>query len=315
MKKICCIGHITRDRIITPQQTIDMAGGTSFYMAHGMHHLSQDFPFQLVTKIGQESQEEVDHLRQMNIDVLSYSSPHSVFFENHYGLNSNQRTQRVLAKAAPFTIEEMEPLAAEVFHLGSLLADDFSPEIVKFLAQKGCISIDVQGYLREVRGEKVYAVDWKDMDAVLPYVDIVKLNEHEMYAIMHTNDPKIVAEKLASYGVREVIITLGSYGSLIYADKTCYEIPAYTPRKIVDATGCGDTYSTGYLYMRSQGATFQEAGRFASAMCTLKLEHNGPFEGSLKDIETLIKKHGQIITTCPHSVLKNNLLTEKTYQN
>lgn len=266
-----------------------MAGGTSFYMAHGMHHLSQDFPFQLVTKIGQESQEEVDHLRQMNIDVLSYSSPHSVFFENHYGLNSNQRTQRVLAKAAPFTIEEMEPLAAEVFHLGSLLADDFSPEIVKFLAQKGCISIDVQGYLREVRGEKVYAVDWKDMDAVLPYVDIVKLNEHEMYAIMHTNDPKIVAEKLASYGVREVIITLGSYGSLIYADKTCYEIPAYTPRKIVDATGCGDTYSTGYLYMRSQGATFQEAGRFASAMCTLKLEHNGPFEGSLKDIETLIK--------------------------
>ena len=266
-----------------------MAGGTSFYMAHGMHHLSQDFPFQLVTKIGQESQEEVDHLRQMNIDVLSYSSPHSVFFENHYGLNSNQRTQRVLAKAAPFTIEEMEPLAAEVFHLGSFLADDFSPEIVKFLAQKGCISIDVQGYLREVRGEKVYAVDWKDMDAVLPYVDIVKLNEHEMYAIMHTNDPKIVAEKLASYGVREVIITLGSYGSLIYADKTCYEIPAYTPRKIVDATGCGDTYSTGYLYMRSQGATFQEAGRFASAMCTLKLEHNGPFEGSLKDIETLIK--------------------------
>ena len=289
MKKICCIGHITRDRIITPQQTIDMAGGTSFYMAHGMHHLSQDFPFQLVTKIGQESQEEVDHLRQMNIDVVSYSSPHSVFFENHYGLNSNQRTQRVLAKAAPFTIEEMEPLAAEVFHLGSLLADDFSPEIVKFLAQKGCISIDVQGYLREVRGEKVYAVDWKDMDAVLPYVDIVKLNEHEMYAIMHTNDPKIVAEKLASYGVREVIITLGSYGSLIYADKTCYEIPAYTPRKIVAATGCGDTYSTGYLYMRSQGATFQEAGRFASAMCTLKLEHNGPFEGSLKDIKTLIK--------------------------
>ena len=289
MKKICCIGHITRDRIITPQQTIDMAGGTSFYMAHGMHHLSQDFPFQLVTKIGQESQEEVDHLRQMNIDVLSYSSPHSVFFENHYGLNSNQRTQRVLAKAAPFTIEEMEPLVAEVFHLGSLLADDFSPEIVKFLAQKGRISIDVQGYLREVRGEKVYAVDWKDMDAVLPYVDIVKLNEHEMYAIMHTNDPKIVAEKLASYGVREVIITLGSYGSLIYADKTCYEIPAYTPRKIVDATGCGDTYSTGYLYMRSQGATFQEAGRFASAMCTLKLEHNGPFEGSLNDIKTLIK--------------------------
>ncbi|WP_277072470.1 PfkB family carbohydrate kinase [Segatella oulorum] len=289
MNKICCIGHITRDRIITPQQTIDMAGGTSFYMAHGMHHLSPDFPFQLVTKIGQESQEEVDRLRQMNINVVSYSSRHSVFFENCYGLDSDKRTQRVLAKADPFTIEEMKPLQAEVFHLGSLLADDFSPEIVKYLSQKGRISIDVQGYLREVRGEKVYAVDWKDMDAVLPYVDMIKLNEHEMRAIMQLNNPKTVAEKLASYGIREVIITLGSYGSLIYADKTYYEIPAYPPQKIVDATGCGDTYSTGYLYMRSQGATFQEAGRFASAMCTLKLEHNGPFEGSINDIETLIK--------------------------
>ena len=266
-----------------------MAGGTSFYMAHGMYHLSPDFPFQLVTKIGQESQEEVDRLRQMNINVLSYSSRHSVFFENHYGLDSDQRTQRVLVKADPFTIEEMKPLQAEVFHLGSLLADDFSPEIVKYLSQKGRISIDVQGYLREVRGEKVYAVDWKDMDVVLPYVDMIKLNEHEMRAIMQLNNPKTVAEKLASYGIREVIITLGSYGSLIYADKTYYEIPAYPPKKIVDATGCGDTYSTGYLYMRSQGASFQEAGRFASAMCTLKLEHNGPFEGSLKDIETLIK--------------------------
>ena len=49
------------------------------------------------------------------------------------------------------------------------------------------------------------------------------------------------------------------------------------------------SHSTGYLYMRSQGASFQEAGRFASAMCTLKLEHNGPFEGSLNDIKTLIK--------------------------
>lgn len=266
-----------------------MAGGTSFYMAHGMHHLSPDFSFQLVTKIGQESQKEVDRLRQMNINVVSYSSRHSVFFENCYGLDSDQRTQRVLAKADPFTIEEMKPLQAEVFHLGSLLADDFSPEIVKYLSQKGRISIDVQGYLREVRGEKVYAVDWKDMDAVLPYVNMMKLNEHEMRAIMQLNNPKTVAKKLASYGIREVIITLGSYGSLIYADKTYYEIPAYPPQKIVDATGCGDTYSTGYLYMRSQGASFQEAGRFASAMCTLKLEHNGPFEGSLNDIKTLIK--------------------------
>ncbi len=40
----------------------------------------------------------------------------------------------------------------------------------------------------------------------------------------------------------EVIITLGSEGSLVYVDDTFYEIPAYPPHEVVDATGCGDTY-------------------------------------------------------------------------
>ncbi len=31
----------------------------------------------------------------------------------------------------------------------------------------------------------------------------------------------------------------------------------------------------GYLYKRLQGANPVEAGKFAAAMCTIKLEHNG----------------------------------------
>lgn len=279
MKDICCIGHITRDKIITPSQSFSMSGGTAFYMAYGINNLPHDIAFQLVTKVGPESYEEVDRMRQAGIDVVCYNSAKSVYFENRYGIDSNQRTQRVLAKADPFTIEEVLPLEAKVFHLGSLLADDFPVEVVKALAKKGRISIDVQGYLREVRGEKVYAVKWKAMEEILAYTDILKLNEHEMEMITNSKDPRTVAIQMASYGVREVVITLGSFGSLIYADKQFYEIPAYEPRQVVDATGCGDTYSAGYLYMRSLGADIEASGKFAAAMCTSKLEHNGPYDG------------------------------------
>ena len=282
MKDICCIGHITRDKIITPRQTVSMAGGTAFYMAHGINHLPHDIAFQLVTKIGPESREEVDRMRREGIDVLCYDSLYSVYFENRYGTDSNRRTQRVLAKADPFTLAEMQPLEAKVFHLGSLLADDFPPEVVRYLSAKGRISIDVQGYLREVRGENVCAVNWKDKEEILSCTDILKLNEHEMEVITNSKDPRTVATQLAALGVKEVVITLGSYGSLIYADKRFYEIPAYEPREIVDATGCGDTYSAGYLYIRSLGADFEESGKFAAAMCTSKLEHNGPYDGKRK---------------------------------
>ena len=131
MKDICCIGHITRDKIITPSQSVSMPGGTAFYMAYGINNLPRDIAFQLVTKVGPESYEEVNRMRQAGIDVVCYDCAKSVYFENRYGIDSNQRTQRVLAKAAPFTIEEVLPLEAKVFHLGSLLADDFPVEVVK----------------------------------------------------------------------------------------------------------------------------------------------------------------------------------------
>jgi len=288
MKDICCIGHVTRDKIITPRQTVNMAGGTSFYFAYGMNQLPKKVSFQLVTKVGEGSMPEIEKMRQAGIDVECFKSRHTVYFENKYGHDSNRRTQRVLAKADPFTVEEMQHLDARIYHLGSLLADDFSPEVVECLSKKGLVSIDVQGYLREVRGEKVYAVDWKDKEEILSVTDIVKLNEYEMEVIAGTNDPRAVARKLASLGVKEVVLTFGDYGSLIYAEDKFYEIPAYPPVELVDATGCGDTFSTGYLYCRSQGMGYEESGKFAAAMCTLKLEHSGPFHHSIEDIQKVM---------------------------
>lgn len=288
MKDICCIGHVTRDKIITPRQTVNMAGGTSFYFAYGMNQLPKKVSFQLVTKVGEGSMPEIEKMRQAGIDVECFKSRHTVYFENKYGHDSNRRTQRVLAKADPFTVEEMQHLDARIYHLGSLLADDFSPEVVECLSKKGLVSIDVQGYLREVRGEKVYAVDWKDMEEILSVTDIVKLNEYEMEVIAGTDDPRAVARKLASLGVKEVVLTFGDYGSLIYAEDKFYEIPAYPPVELVDATGCGDTFSTGYLYCRSQGMGYEESGKFAAAMCTLKLEHSGPFHHSIEDIQKVM---------------------------
>lgn len=288
MKDICCIGHVTRDKIITPRQTVNMAGGTSFYFAYGMNQLPKKVSFQLVTKVGEGSMPEIEKMRQAGIDVECFKSRHTVCFENKYGHDSNRRTQRVLAKADPFTVEEMQHLDARIYHLGSLLADDFSPEVVECLSKKGLVSIDVQGYLREVRGEKVYAVDWKDKEEILSVTDIVKLNEYEMEVIAGTDDPRAVARKLASLGVKEVVLTFGDYGSLIYAEDKFYEIPAYPPVELVDATGCGDTFSTGYLYCRSQGMGYEESGKFAAAMCTLKLEHSGPFHHSIEDIQKVM---------------------------
>ena len=288
MKDICCIGHLTRDKIITPESTVYKAGGTSFYCANALNRLPQEVSFQLVTKVGEESMPEIEKMREAGIDVLCFPSRHSVYFENKYGADTNRRTQRVLAKADPFTLKEVESLEAKVFHLGSLLADDFPPEVVCSLKERGLISVDVQGYLREVRGESVHACPWKGKEEILAMTDILKLNEYEMQVITDSNDPHTVARKLSDLGVREVVLTFGNYGSLIYSNGEFFEIPAYKPRRVVDATGCGDTYSAGYLYCRSQGMSCKESGKFAAAMCTLKLEQHGPFSRTIDDVRSVM---------------------------
>lgn len=288
MKDICCIGHITKDKIITPRQTVYMAGGTSFYFSYAFSHLPQNVSFQLVTKLGEGEMKSVEDMRQAGIDVLVYPSRHTVYFENKYGENQNDRTQRVLERAEPFTVDEMREVNAGVYHFGSLLSDDFSTEVVKYLSTKGRISIDAQGYLREVRGEKVYPIDWAEKLEILAHTDIIKVNEHEMEVITGFTDPRAAAKCLAEWGVKEVCVTLGSEGSIILAEGKFYDIPAYEPKEIVDATGCGDTYSAGYLWCRAQGMGFEESGKFAAAMCTLKLEHSGPFDGSIDDVRRVM---------------------------
>jgi sugar/nucleoside kinase (ribokinase family) len=85
-------------------------------------------------------------------------------------------------------------------------------------------------------------------------------------------------------GVKEVLLTFGSMGSIIYDGSTFHKIPAYIPKEVVNATGAGDTYMTGYLYKRAKGASIEEAGRFAAAMTTLKIEGIGPFNGTKEDV-------------------------------
>ena len=93
----------------------------------------------------------VEQLREMGIHITALPSKYSVYFENIYGANPDDRTQRVLAKADPFTAGQLKDIDAQIYHLGSLLADDFSLEVIKELSQKGLIAVDSQGYLREVR--------------------------------------------------------------------------------------------------------------------------------------------------------------------
>lgn len=85
-----------------------------------------------------------------------------------------------------------------------------------------------------------------------------------------------MALRLSEFGPTEVIITRGNLGSLVYAGNRFYEIPAFPPRRLVDPTGCGDTYMAGYLFLRQTVSDPGRVGEFAARTATAKLENSGP---------------------------------------
>ncbi|WP_171037980.1 PfkB family carbohydrate kinase [Dyadobacter luticola] len=287
MYDICTIGHITLDKVVTPHSTKYMPGGTSFYFSKALRQF--DLNYMLVTALAEEESHIVAGLREEQIEVFSQNSPYTVYFENIYSANQDYREQNVLHKAAPFTVEQMPSIEAKIFHLGPLLSDDISVDLLKSLASKGMVSLDIQGYLRYVENQKVYYTDWADKKEALPYVSILKANEFEMETVTGTSDVREGAQYLADMGVKEVIITLGSKGSLVYKDNHFFQIPAYKPASVVDATGCGDTYMAGYLSKKVSGADVQEAGEFGAAMATLKIQSSGPFSGNQEMVNEVLQ--------------------------
>ena len=94
------------------------------------------------------------------------------------------------------------------------------------------------------------------------------------------------------YGIKEIIVTNGSHGSTIYSKSEGeLNIPSFKPNKFKDTTGCGDTYTAIYAYSRLRGYPIFEAGLFASAGASLKIEHIGPLSTSIEKIKEKIKKN------------------------
>ncbi len=294
MYDICCIGHITSDKIVTPGKVVHMSGGTAFYFSNALQHLP--LRYLLVTAVAPREKVYVTTLQQQNIEVLLLPTTHTVCFENIYPANQDHRIQKVSQKADPFDVDQLDSVNAGVFHLGPLLADDMSVDLIKHLALRGKVSLDVQGFLREVAGDDVRAIDWAEKKQALAHIHFLKANEAEMEMLTGFTDVHKAAEVLAEWGVKEVIITLGSKGSVIYSGRKFYTIPAYPPVRVVDATGCGDTYMAGYLYQRNKGAGYQQAGEFAAAMATIKIQTSGPFTGNESDVLHLLSGFAQIVT-------------------
>lgn len=122
------------------------------------------------------------------------------------------------------------------------------------------------------------------------YVDLFIPNETELsaYAGLPVTDRESAlkaADVMVSRGVKTVIVTLGSKGSLIYDGRSVSDIGAFKV-EAVDTTAAGDTYCGALCVALSEGRTLQVAAVFASKASALSVtrpgaQHSMPYRNEI----------------------------------
>ncbi len=287
MFDVCIIGHITKDTVRIKNVEKEKPGGVVYYSSIALKNLGSNVS--IITKAAEKDKSLFSDVIENNIRIFYIKSNETTVFENIYSEDVDARIQYVKYVAQPFIPEDIPNISAQIFHFGPLTKGDISLEILKCLSKKAKISMDIQGCMRKIENGKVKIIDWKEKDEGLTYINILKTDESEARILSRKANIKEAVIKLSTYGIEEIIITFGSKGSLIYSNKKFYSIPSFPVKKIVDPTGCGDTYMAGYIYKRLKSSDIDDSGRFAAATASLKLGKSGPFKGSEKDVQDFLE--------------------------
>jgi sugar/nucleoside kinase (ribokinase family) len=139
--------------------------------------------------------------------------------------------------------------------------------------------------VRVLRGAELKYEPWDEMQSTLALVDVVKSDAVEAEFLTGETDLYKAAQSYAEMGPGEIVLTHRE-GLLIYADGKFFEMNFY-PARLDGRSGRGDTCIGAYVAQRLSLAP-REAGIWAAAVTSLKMENVGPFNGSTSEVETFI---------------------------
>jgi len=175
---------------------------------------------------------------------------------------------------------------------------------VKNIKKKGTFKIvaDLGGFggaHSSIESRKKYGKNiLKILKVYMQYIDIAKVSMEDCYHLFGTtiNSPEQALKKILGYGASIVIVTLGEKGALIGTKDKAFNISPIEAN-VVDRTGAGDVFTSGFLSEYLVSSDIERAGIFATATSSLLIEKTGGVNTdripSRQDVLNRMKKYVQ----------------------
>jgi sugar/nucleoside kinase (ribokinase family) len=150
------------------------------------------------------------------------------------------------------------PLAKEAFLKAARIAHEAGQEVALSLSDSFCVT----RYRKEFQ------------DLVMNHVDILFANVAEITALWETSDWNEAA-RITQQHCDLAALTRSELGSVIVTPDEMIAIEAWPVDRVIDLTGAGDLYASGFLYGYTHGRDFETCGRIASLAAGEVISHIG----------------------------------------
>jgi sugar/nucleoside kinase (ribokinase family) len=278
---VSVVGHFSVDSIVLPSRphAFMMLGGSVTYVSLVTKRLEANAS--VISKVGGDFPEAyLWWLREEGVDlagVVKREAEQTTRFDLEYNSDLTERQLRLKAKTSPITLEELPNLVhAKALHIAPIV-DEISYELAEHLRKHAdTLSFDPQGMLRAFDEDgNVHCCAPIDR-RILGLVNVYKSSLDEVSALTGETDIKGALKAIHSFGVENVIITLGARGSVLSVAGSTYNIPVCEGKPVVDPTGAGDVFIGGFLteYTRAKDSLW--CACVGSAAASLVVEGLGP---------------------------------------
>jgi sugar/nucleoside kinase (ribokinase family) len=105
-------------------------------------------------------------------------------------------------------------------------------------------------------------------------VDLLFANRDELCSLYETDDFDDAVARVRGH-CELAAVTCGSAGSVVVTEDDVVRIEAEPVKEVVDTTGAGDLYASGFLYGLTHGAELAECGRLGSVAAAEVISHVG----------------------------------------
>jgi sugar/nucleoside kinase (ribokinase family) len=135
----------------------------------------------------------------------------------------------------------------------------------------------------------------KALGGVLKVTDALFVNKEEGQKLVGNRDVKDLLHQLSDLGPKIVVVTDGSKGAYAYDRNEAYYMPVF-PVKLVEMTGAGDAFATGFMGALYHDEGIYEALKWGTANSASVIGYVGPQKGLLtkKGLREMLEKYKNI---------------------